>query len=108
MKLSKFILLFVIGCFVFQFANNSLLGSEVRLFPHNGEIYPGMESAIAWKKVTATIIYPIKLVLIGPLSGLTKLPDPPPPMILLAFALYWTAIALVIYFLFYKLIRKKK
>ena len=107
MKISKFILLFLVSCFVFQFISNSLLGTEVRLFPMNGDAYPGTGSAIAWKSTTAAILYPVKLVLIGPLSGLFKLPDPAPPILVFAFALYWSAIAIVIYYLF-RIIRKKK
>lgn len=108
MKLSRFILVFLVCCFLFQFASNSLLGKEIRLFPHNGDLYPGMDSPNTWKKVTATIIYPLKFILIAPVSGLTKLPDPPPPLILLGFAVYWTVIAVVIYYLFTKLIRKQR
>lgn len=108
MTLSRFILLFLVCCMVFQFTTNSLLGSEVRLFPLNGDLYSGMESAFTWKKATATLIYPLKLVLIGPVSGLFKLPDPPPPLVLIPIVLYWTVIALVIYFLFTKLNRKTK
>lgn len=110
MKISKikFIFLFLISAFAFQFISNSLLGSEVRLFPGNGEWFPGTESAIGWKNTLATILYPIKFVLIGPLSFLAKDPDPAPPILFFAFALYWTAIALVLYYVFNKIITLKK
>ncbi len=110
MKISrtKFVILFLVSAFAFQFISNSLLGSEVRLFPLNGETYPGTGSPIAWKSIAATIIFPIKVVLIGPLSSLFKLPDPAPPILVLPFAFYWTAIALVLYYLLSKInIRKK-
>ena len=110
MKISKikFIFLFLISAFAFQFISNSLLGSEVRLFPGNGEWFPGAESAIGWKNTLATILYPIKFVLIGPLSFLAKDPDPAPPILFFAFAIYWTAIALVLYYVFNKIITLKK
>src|SRR5882757_752752 len=110
MKISrtKFVILFLVSAFAFQFISNSLLGSEVRLFPGNGEAFPGTGSPIAWKSTVSTILLPIKMVLIGPLSPLLKLPDPAPPILVLAFALYWTAMALVLYYLLSKIITRKK
>jgi hypothetical protein len=110
MKISttRFVILFLVFAFAFQFMSNSILGPEVRLFPVNGEAFPGIGSTIAWKSTAATIMLPIKMVLLGPLSGLFKLPDPPPPLLALAFAIYWTAIALVIHFLLTKISISKK
>ena len=110
MKISKtkFVTIFLISGFAFQFISNSLLGPEVRLFPVNGEWFPGTGSAIAWKNTVATIIYPIKVALIGLLSPLFTDPDPAPPILVLAFALYWTVIALVLYYLISKVITRKK
>jgi hypothetical protein len=110
MKISrtKFVILFLVSAFAFQFISNSLLGSEVRLFPVNGEWFPGTGSPIAWKSTVSTILYPIKIVLIGPLSPLFKEPDPAPPILVLAFASYWTAMALVLYYLLSKIITRKK
>ena len=110
MKISgtKFVILFLVSAVAFQFISNSLLGAEVRLFPVNGEWFPGTGSPIAWKSTVSTILYPIKIVLVGPLSPLFKEPDPAPPILVLAFAFYWTAMALVLYFLLSKInIRKK-
>jgi hypothetical protein len=105
MKVSrtKFVIIFLVSAFVFQFISNSVLGSEVRLFPLNGDPYPGVGSPIAWKNILAAIIYPIKIVLLGPLLPLFKLPDPPPPFLLLPTALYWTAIAFVLHYLLSKI-----
>ena len=110
MKISrtKFLILFLVSAFAFQFISNSLLGSEVRLFPVNGEWFPGTGSPIAWKSTVSTILYPIKFVLIGPLSSLGKDPDPAPPVLVIAFASYWTAMALVLYYLLSKIITRKK
>jgi hypothetical protein len=110
MKISrtKFVITFLIAAFVFQFITNSLLGPEVRLFPANGEWFPGAGSPITWKSTLATIVYPIKYVLISPLSFLAKDPDPAPPVLLFAFALYWTVVALVLHFLFSKIFPRKK
>jgi hypothetical protein len=110
MKISrtKFIITFLALAFAFQFISNSVLGTEVRLFPGNGEWFPGTESPIGWKDTLATILYPVKFVLIGPLSFLAKDPDPAPPVLVLAFAFYWTAMALVVHYLLSKIIIRKK
>ncbi|MES2875020.1 MAG: hypothetical protein V4708_14935 [Bacteroidota bacterium] len=110
MKISrtKFVIAFLCLAFAFQFISNSVLGSEVGLFPGNGDWFPGTGSPIGWKNTLATILYPVKFVLIGPLSFLAQDPDPAPPVLVLAFALYWTAIALVLHFLLSKIITRKK
>jgi hypothetical protein len=110
MKISRtrFVTIFLVVAFAFQFISNSILGTEVRLFPGNGEWFPGTDSQISWKKNLATILYPIKLVLIKPLSFLGKDADPAPPILFFAFALYWTAIAIVLHFLFSMIFNRKK
>jgi hypothetical protein len=110
MKLSrkKFVITFLILAFAFQFISNSVLGTEVRLFPGNGEWFPGTGSPIGWKNKLATILYPIKFVLIKPLSFLGKDADPAPPILFFAFTLYWTAIALVLHFLLGIIFNRKK
>lgn len=113
MKVSRtrFITISLLLAFAFQFISNSVLGPEVALFPGNGEWYPGVGSPIAWKNTLSSIIYPVKYVLVEPLSFLTQDPDPVPPVLLIAFAIYWTAIALVLYYLHYrfrKIVARKK
>ena len=104
MKISRtrFIIIFLVSAFAFQIISNLLLG------PVNGEWFPGADSPIAWKRTVATIIYPVKIVLVGPLSPIFNDPDPAPPIRALACALYWTAIALVLHFLLSKMIPRKK
>ena len=110
MKISrkKFVITFLVSAFAFQFISNSLLGDEVELFPNNGKWYPGVGSPIAWKNIVGSIIYPVKYILVEPLSFLAQDPDSPPPVLLIAFAIYWTAIALVLHFLFSMLFDRKK
>ncbi len=108
MSKTKFIMIFLISGFVFQFISNSLLGSEVRLFPVNGEYFPGTGSPIVWKSIVSTILYPVKVVLLGPLLSLFELPDPPPPLLVIAFVLYWTLLALILYYLLDKINTFKK
>ncbi len=110
MKISrtKFVIAFLVLAFAFQFISNSVLGTEVGLFPGDGEWFPGTGSPIGWKNTLATILYPLKFVLIGPLSFLAQDPDPAPPVLVLAFAFYWTAIALVLHYVLSKIITRKK
>jgi len=107
-SMTNFIIVFVISAFAFQFISNSVLGPEVRLFPANGDWFPGSASLVAWKSTLAAIIYPIKLVLVGPLSPVFNDPDPAPPILLFAFSLYWTAIASVLYYIISKIFARKK
>ena len=111
MKISrtKFVILFLISGFAFQFISNSLLGSDVRLFPGHGESFLGLGSQIAWKSTVSIILLPIKIVLIGPLlpyiEFLRQEPDTPPPFFLIGFIFYWTILALIIHYLLGKLKR---
>lgn len=95
MKISrtKFVILFLVSAFAFVFITNLLL------VPVNGEWFPGMDSPIAWKRTLAHIIYPIKIVLVGPLAPIFNDPDPAPPIRILACAIYWTVMALMLYYL---------
>src|ERR1700743_3102537 len=106
MKISrtKFVILFLVSAFAFQVITNLLLQ------PINGDWFPGTRSPIAWKRTVATVIYPVKIILVGPLSSFFKVPDPDPaPTVLaLAFAIYWIAIASALYFLLSKIFTRRK
>src|SRR3954467_6119658 len=100
---TKFVTIFLVSAFAFQFISNLLLGPVV-----NGTWFPGTDSPIAWKRNLAAILYPLKIVLVGPLSPIFNDPDPAPPIRALACALYWTVIALVLHFIFSKIFIRKK
>src|SRR3954471_13594254 len=104
MKISvkKFVIIFLVSAFAFQFISNLILE------PVNGEWFPGSDSPIAWKRNVAAIIYPVKLVLVGPLSTIFNDPDPAPPIRALACAVYWTAIAVVLHFILRKIFTRKR
>lgn len=113
MKISraKFVIIFLIAALAFQFISNSLALSEVRLFPAHGESFFGTGVQTGWKNVVSTILLPVKTILIGPLipfiDFLRQEPDTPPPFFLIGFLLYWTVLALVIYYILSKLKRIK-
>lgn len=103
MKVSvkKFVIGFLVIAGVFQFTTNSILGPEVGFIPADGNWYPGENSPVAWKDTMSSIIYPVKFVLAEPLTFLAQDPDGAPPVILFFFALYWTAMALILYYVIY-------
>ncbi len=49
----------------------------------------------------SSIVYPVKFVLVEPLTFLAQDPDGAPPVILFFFIVYWTAVALLIYYFIY-------
>jgi hypothetical protein len=77
--------------------------SVVRVIPESGESFLGTESLIGWKSAGSTLLYPIKIILIGPMLPLINLPDPPPPFLAIGFVVYWTILALAIYYLIGKI-----
>ena len=100
---TRFVIFFLVSAFAFLFITNLLLGPVV-----NGDWFPGTGSPIAWKRTVATIIYPVKIVLVGPLAPIFNDPDPAPPIRVLACAVYWTVVALVLHFLLSKIFTRKK
>ena len=101
---TKFVILFLISAFAFMFISNALLGSEARVFPWNDESFLGVDSPIAWKSTGYKILYPVKIVLIGPFDNVFH-EDPPPPFVAAVFALYWSILASLIYYLLGKIKR---
>jgi len=97
---TKFVFYFVISAFAFQFISNSLFGPEVRLFPGNGESFLGVESQIAWKNIGNMILFPVKIILIGPMLPFVNFlkEDPPPPFFVAGFAFYWTVLACALHY----------
>ena len=99
----KFVSIFLISGFTFLFIFNVTIRSVVRLIPESGASFLGTESLTGWKSIVSTILYPVKIVLAGPVLPLINLPDPPPPFLVIGFAFYWTILALVIHYLIGKI-----
>lgn len=109
MSRTKFIILFLVFGFIFLFVTTSLLGSTgPRGFPKAPDslLRTGSESPVVWKRAVSTVIFPIKIFLIGPLAlpqvNILK-EDPPPPFIVLYLVFYWSLLASIIYYLVGKL-----
>ena len=100
----KFVFLFLIFAFAFLFVTTGLLNQPP-------EAFLGSESKVDWKSTMATILSPIKVILIGPLlpfiNFLHQDPDTPPPFFLIGFAFYWTILALIIHYLLGKIKMRK-
>lgn len=105
MKISrtKFVVIFLISGFIFIAVSNLLLGPVV-----NGDWFPGTDSPIAWKRNLAATLYPVKIVLVGPLAPIFNDPDPAPPIRVLACAVYWTVMAFIIHLILSKIFARKK
>ena len=104
---TKFVSLFLVCGFAFLFIYNVVFLSVVRLIPESGASFIGTESLTGWRDIVSTILYPIKIVLAGPVLPLLNLPDPPPPFLVIGFAFYWTILALVVYYLIGKIKRSQ-
>src|SRR5258706_13408568 len=94
---TKFVFLFLISVFAFMFISNALFGTEARVFPWHEKSFLGTDSPVVWKSAGYKILYPVKLVLIGPFDNFFH-EDPPPPLVAVVFALYWSILALVIHY----------
>ena len=96
----KFVFFFFVFVIVFLFGTTLLLDSSP-------ESLLGSESQVGWKSVIATILSPVKIVLMGPLLPFIKFlrqdPDTPPPFFLVGFAAYWTFLAIIIHYLISKI-----
>jgi hypothetical protein len=89
------------NCQCFSIHYEFILGPELKFYPPDGNWYPGENSPVAWKGTMSSIIYPVKFVLVEPLTFLAQDTDGAPPVILFFFALYWTVMALILYYVIY-------
>ena len=96
---SEFVSLCLICGYTFLFLYNVTIQSVVQLLPENGASFLGSESLTGWRSAVSTILYPLKIVLAGPMLPLLNLPDPPPPFLVIGFAIYWTMLALLLHYL---------
>lgn len=105
MSKTKFVLLFVVACFAFVFLYDVFILSTVRGRPESGTIFLDSASLISWRKAVSIILYPVKIILIGPVLFLLNLPDPPPPMVGIGMAIYWSILALIVRYVVVKIKR---
>lgn len=104
-------MLFLVAAFAFMFLSNAIFGTEARVFPWNEASFLGSDSPILWKSIGYKILYPVKVVLVGPLlpfiDYVKQDPDPLPPLVAAVFAVYWTVLALGIHFVLVKGLRRR-
>lgn len=84
-----------------MFISNALFGTDARVFPQPPEPFLGTESSIAWKSAGYKILLPVKIILVGPMLYFDNFlrEDPPPPMVAAVFAIYWSILAAILYYL---------
>lgn len=104
----KFVLLFLAAGFAFFFIYNVVVRSVVRVIPDTADSFLGNESLDGWRNVVATILYPVKILLAGPLAPVLDWPDSPPPFQVIIFAVYWTILALVTHYVINTLTAKSQ
>lgn len=102
---TKFILLFVAACFAFVFLYDVTILSTLRGRPDNSIVFLSSASLTGWRHLVSTLLYPVKIILVGPVQFLLNLPDPPPPMVGIGMAIYWSILALLLYFIIGKIKR---
>jgi hypothetical protein len=107
----KFVLLFFVFGFAFLGTTTSLLGTMgVRGFPKlpDSILSTGSDSTVAWKSATSSVLFPVKVVLLGPVAPLLdsmRHEDAPPPFLGIVLVFYWTILASAIHYLLGKLRR---
>lgn len=97
---AKFVTLFVIAAFVFVFATRFILNQPA-------EWVAAAEHQSTWQSVISTILTPVRFVLMRPLipfiNFLRQEPDTPPPFFIIGFAMYWTLLGMVVYYIIGKI-----
>lgn len=101
---TKFVIIFIMCAFAFLFVSNTLFGTGMHVFPPPPQPWLDTAAPVAWRSVGYEILLPIKVVLVGPMlaTGNFLREDPPPPFVAVVFALYWTLLSLLIYYLISK------
>ncbi|MES2808750.1 MAG: hypothetical protein V4619_09010 [Bacteroidota bacterium] len=97
---TKFVIVFVVSAFVFVFATRFLLNQPA-------EWVAAPENQSAWQSVISTILTPVRFILMRPLmpfiNFLRQEPDTPPPFFMIGFAMYWTLLGLLVYYIIGKI-----
>jgi hypothetical protein len=93
---TKFVLFFLLFAFAFLFITNGVLDQQPSQFL-------GSTAQASWQSAITTILFPLRVILMGPLlpfiNFLSQDPDTPPPFFLAGFAIYWALLGLVIYYM---------
>ena len=97
---SKFVVLFLAVGFAYGIATRLIL-NQMPASLYGSDF--GIPQA-HWQSTISRLLFPIKLVLMGPLRPLftwmlsQQDADPPPPMIAILYAIYWIPLALILHY----------
>ena len=98
---SRFVTLFLVFGLAYTTATRLILNQEpASLF--GSPFFASLPQA-PWQSAVSMLLSPVKFVLMGPLLPLfnwmlNQDGDPPPPMILIMYAFYWSILALVLHY----------
>jgi hypothetical protein len=102
MKVSriKFVSLFLVFGFAYMISTRLIL-NQMPASLYGSDF--ASEPQAAWQSSVSLLLSPVKFVLMGPLRPLfswmlSQDADPPPPMLALMYAVYWTILALVLHY----------
>ena len=97
---SKFVVRFLVFGFAYGIATRLILNQMPMSLSRTNY---GSVSQASWQIAVSTLLTPVKFVLMGPLLPLfnwmlSQDGDPPPPMIAIMYAFYWTILALILHY----------
>jgi high-affinity Fe2+/Pb2+ permease len=97
---SKFVIRFLVFGFAYGIATRLILNQMPMSLSRSNY---GSVSQAAWQSSISTVLIPVKFILMGPLLPLfnwmlSQDGDPPPPMIAIMYAFYWSILALVLHY----------
>jgi hypothetical protein len=98
---SKFVVLFLACGYAYGIATRLIL-NQMPASLYGSDF--GIPQA-AWQSAISRLLFPIKLVLMGPLRPLFSWmlsqqdADPPPPMLAIMYAFYWIPLALLLHYI---------
>jgi high-affinity Fe2+/Pb2+ permease len=97
----KFVSLFLVFGFAYMISTRLIL-NQMPASLYGSDF--ASEPQAAWQSSVSLLLSPVKFVLMGPLRPLFSWmlsqqdADPPPPMLALMYAVYWTILALVLHY----------
>jgi hypothetical protein len=96
---SKFVVLFLACGYAYGIATRLIL-NQMPASLYGSDF--GIPQA-AWQSAISRLLFPVKLVLMGPLRPLfswmlSQDGDPPPPMLAIMYAFYWIPLALLLHY----------
>lgn len=91
----KFVLGFLACGYAFDLVTRFVLSQPLRTLGAS-------PNQAGWQQHASTMLWPLELVLFGPVNWLQQDPDPPPPFRIILLSVYWSVVALGIHYLVWR------